>query len=276
MPSISLVDIREKVNRAYRNIEDLDKFLPGRELAEIPDNLITIEPQSDGHTHDVFIEPLGILSLPLRFAVCDVIHGLRSALDHLAYQLAIRNNFPLRRADRTDMQEKWFRRLCFLIHDSEQRFKSRAGEVEKVIGKPPVAQMERLQKYKALDQRADVLWTLSELDNITKHRVIVAVDPRFMHAHVTIGTRTDSIKGVVTITNPSQSWLKDRTQLFRFRVDSQSTNQPPKVNVNVKPVIEPVFADTDGLCDGANIFNVMRESVSAVASVVDDFERSCF
>lgn len=278
MPSPLLLEIREKINRAEQNITHLKQFLPGRELAENTGDVFTVERQPDGETHHIFVGPMGALALPLRLAVGDVIHDLRTSLDHLTYQLAVVNKFPLRKAERTPEQEIWFRRLNFMIHDRADRFDSRAGEVAKVIGKPPVAEMKRLQPYQALDKRGPMLWRLSELDNITKHRVIVAVDPQFRLAHVNIDVRSSEGHRTVTgsVAPPDKSSLKDRTQLFSFRVPVGQTNSPPKVDVHVKPIVEPVFADTDGLCDGANIFRVMRDSVSTVSTVIDDFDKAFF
>lgn len=74
--------------------------------------------------------------------------------------------------------------------------------------------------------------------------------------------------------DPATRPLKDPTKLVSFVIDG--IDRPPRLDVNVKSVVKIVFTDTDGLCDGDNVFVVMRDSVRVVTSVVDDFERLFF
>lgn len=148
MSAEELSDIRSAIDRANRNIDALKVFLPNRDLTAKTGDLATIETQPDGKTYDVVIgvaEP----SLDLRMAIGDVLHGLRTALDHLAYRLALRNGFPVA-GDRSRDQLKQLRKVSFLIYDDPQHFRSAAGKVS-------------------------ALWRLSELDNIAKHRTISAI-----------------------------------------------------------------------------------------------------
>lgn len=269
MASPALADIRTRIDRANKHIDDLKKFLPGRELAKITGDLATIKRQSDGKTYDIVVK---VVDPPpdLRIAIGEVIHALRASLDYLAYQLALRNGFPA--TGRTTGQLKALRKLSFLIHSDAARFSSAAGKVTPLIGKVPVAEMEKLQPYKGLNPRGAILWRLSELDNITKHRVLAAIQQVLNHAKVTVRIGEQDIVG--TVVNPHRQALKDGAKLISFMIDA--AEQPPKVDVNVESVMEVVFTDTDGLCDGANVFQVMRDSVNLVTSIVDDFEKLFF
>jgi hypothetical protein len=270
---MSLTELRDKLHRADQHIEHLKQFLPSIGPSEIPGDLATVEPQGDGQSLDVFFKGIGPLSLDLRIAIGRVVHEYRTCLDHLTYQIALRNKFPATAAARTPKQSQLLRKLSFLIHDTPERFKSSAGNVKQIIGSFPVAEMEKLQPYKGADWRAPILWTLSELDNITKHRIIVAVDPRAKAADLTFKIGDKSYTGVLSLDVST----KDRAKLFNFRLPPTPLGQPPpKVDMHIQTTNEIVFADTDGLCDGANIFDVMRKSSRAVTSVIDDFEKLFF
>ena len=190
IPAKELSDIRSAIDRASRNIDALKVFLPNRELTAKTGDLAIVETQADGRTYDVVIsvaEP----SCDLRMAVGDVLHGLRTALDHLTYCLALRNGFPLT-GNRSPEQLRRLRKLSFLIHDDPHRFQSAAGNVSPLIGARPVEEMEKLQTYNDTDPRGLTLWRLSELDNIAKHRTISAIAQQLDRAEVavTLGDQT--------------------------------------------------------------------------------------
>ena len=267
MPLPELADIRATIDRANKNIDDLKVFLPRRELTKETGDLAAIEMQADGKTYDIFIGAAPP-STDLRMAIGDVIHGLRTALDHLAYRLALKNGFPAI-GSRTPDDLKRLRKLSFLIHDDAQRFRSAAGNIEPLIGKPAVAEMEKLQVYVGTDPRAPILRRLSELDNITKHRTLAVLAQVLNRADIDVTIGNQIIKG--TVTGMAGATLTDRTKLASFVIEG--LNFQPQLGVNIASVLTMAFAETDGLCDGANVFHVMRDSVATVNSVVDDFEK---
>ena len=263
LPMSSLAEVRIKLDRARTNLEHIKPLLPGRDLPKAPADTVSGKMQPNGKTFDFFIA-VHPPSTDFRLAVADIVHDLRTALDFLAYQLAVKT-VGVATARRS-------RKLAFLIHEDKQRFKSTAGNVIPLIGEPAVAQMERLQKYEGLDERGPLLWILAELDNITKHRMVVVVDKELAHGEVTL-----NIDGYVTrkrITNPDRTPLKDGAKLFSVTVDSDIP--PSKVDVNIQTTQAIVFADTDGLRDGRGVIPLLRQLVNATTSVVDDFSTVFF
>src|SRR5438093_9755820 len=72
MPSPELADIRDTIDRANKNIDNLKIFLPNRELTKETGDLAAVETQADGKTYDIFIgaaQP----STDLTMAIGDVI-----------------------------------------------------------------------------------------------------------------------------------------------------------------------------------------------------------
>jgi hypothetical protein len=111
---------------------------------------------------------------PISVLIGDVLHNMRSALDHLAYALADAYTNPL--------TEDISSRSEFPIFGDEDR-KGRLGRgatlfqsgVAKIQGWNPAAKtaVEGLQPYKrGNDFREDPLWALQELDRISKHRLL--------------------------------------------------------------------------------------------------------
>src|SRR5690349_7692433 len=131
MSSPDLAEIRDTIDWANKKIEDLKGLLPNKELMSEAGDRAAVEPQADGETYDIVYGAAGP-STDFRLAIGDVIHRLRTALDHLAYRLALRNGFPSIGA-RTPANLKELRKLSFLIHDDAHRFDSAAGNVAKLI-----------------------------------------------------------------------------------------------------------------------------------------------
>jgi hypothetical protein len=105
----------------------------------------------------------------------DVIHNLRSALDHLANQLVLVGLIatPLS----TPLTEAEWRQIEFPICDGIAKYKS--SKAGKVKGMTPMAKeaIDRLKPYKGGN---DALWRIHELDNIDKHRTLFTVARDFL------------------------------------------------------------------------------------------------
>jgi hypothetical protein len=109
----------------------------------------------------------GVLELPvLSFRILttagDVIHNLRSALDHLAHQLVLvgnPNGSPPRKIE-------------FPILDSQAEYERRKASKTEGMRADAVQAIDELRPYKEGNL---ALWKLRELDNIDKHRMILSV-----------------------------------------------------------------------------------------------------
>lgn len=143
----------------------------------------------------------------------EIIHDLRSALDHLVWQLTLANGhtppaFPLPRGS-------CWRRVSFPITDADTDFgqvvrnrivRSGAG-VGCLWGVRPelLTEFKRLQPWfrRKHSDRAD-LWKLQELWNIDKHRTVIAVQ---------------SVGGYLTIADPKGGWrISGAREAFRTQI----------------------------------------------------------
>src|SRR5665213_1563927 len=120
-------------------------------------------------------EPLNPM-LPL--AIGDYIHNLRSALDHMVFQLALLNGSG----------EDSARKTAFPIYLTPQTFGNFADRrVAPFISSSALAEIEKLQPYATGNAgEGDVLWILSQLDIIDKHRVLVVLAQLFRPVHASV------------------------------------------------------------------------------------------
>lgn len=153
-----------KINRAGAHLDSLNAevgaFYAKEPYVAIPDR----DPEDGGQIWRAKIvhEPPPIMSL----LIGEIVYNLRSALDHIAWQLALldgsapggRTQFPI--------------------------FSTRPIDSRQIVSIPAAAAaaMERLQPYhRGKNAHTDPLWILHELNRIDKHQTIHVVG---MQAHV--------------------------------------------------------------------------------------------
>lgn len=96
----------------------------------------------------------------------DVIHNLRSALDHLAHQLVVVHS-----------RVEPSKRVEFPIAKDFATYE--ATKAEKVDGMGPEAK-EAIDRLKPYGGGNDSLWRLHELDNIDKHRTLLTIGRNYL------------------------------------------------------------------------------------------------
>lgn len=105
-------------------------------------------------------------------AVClagDIIHNLRSALDHLAMQLALLGN--------PNLSDKELKQIEFPIAESPEKYENSKARQLNGIRTDAMHAIDRLKPYKGGN---DDLWNLHVLDIIDKHRTLLTLDSDFI------------------------------------------------------------------------------------------------
>lgn len=170
MKTPSLEGVEEKIDRAKRHLSDLGGLLE----AALDPNRYQVVCEEEGETgkYAYRIEGTPLVDPEWSVIVGDFLFNLRSALDHLAWQLVIldggtpneNTQFPILEAAPVD----------------------RAGNRRPVQLKPPVSSreilhaLERAQPYSrmdgaAIDATQMPLWAIKRLNNIDKHRLLLVV-----------------------------------------------------------------------------------------------------
>jgi hypothetical protein len=175
------------------------------------------------------------LEVPLDWSlmVGDIIHNARSALDNLAYALAIKNSGPLSDDDARDVQ--------FVLYEKRpDDFFSRSLFRLGLLSDVARTEIEKLQPYHRPDPAyRHPLAVLADLSNIDKHRhLILAVDTA-QSASVSLegsgiepGTRIGGYSGP----------LEDRTVIARWKL----AGFPPNAKVNMSAEISILITFPQG------------------------------
>jgi len=161
--------LRLKLDRAYEHIQALERDISAwiktdpYEIADEPDPEPPLEQVS--HPNVIYrrfrITRLDPVPAPLLIIVGDCLFNLRSALDHLAFALAVTNT-----PNMTTEQEASCEFPIF--HDRPTKH----GKERRKIGcidPQAAAVIKALQPHHRRDYRDDPLWQIHELNRIDKH-----------------------------------------------------------------------------------------------------------
>jgi len=169
-----IILVRVKVERAKKHLRDLaTEVLSLHNTAVVMSDPNTgLSPQSVSVLHPNNFQELPTLSFEVVAIAGDVVHNLRSALDHLAQQLVLVGLNPA-----TPITDKELRQIEFPIAETLAKYE--ADKARKVKGMRPEAieAIDRLKPYKGGN---DALWRIHELDNIDKHRTLFTVAHDFL------------------------------------------------------------------------------------------------
>lgn len=229
--------VRAKVERAKKNLADME-----RELDEFHRELAA----SKVHHNVIHVSPERFMKIEVTFdALCaagDVVNNLRSALDHLIFQLidVYSPNSPA----------EVFERCAFPICENVASYK-KAKRI-KVKGISPKAEkiLDGCKPYKGAD---NPLWLLDEINNICKHRLIVTVAQE-------VWCHADWL-GKVSFTN----WFQYKFRNPHFKgIYGLELDDQGKLTTE-KPVINPQAVG------GNALLPTLRQMVNCVDALIDEF-----
>jgi hypothetical protein len=263
MPA-SLVGVRAKIARAEQHLQDFETAWRTHSAISTHVVLESIEELPEGRRATVSITS-GQLALDLGVPLGDAVHNLRSSLDHLVCQLAVaagnpaacdKTQFPIFATDTPDNRrriQRWIRHT------------TTAAQAEIVAFQPFNRQPN--------DPSSDLLWLLSELDNIDKHRLLLVARAHFRD--MLFSFAIDGEWREITLScRPEWQPLRFGTDPLRFRLTIPRDPTKPETNVEVKaePVVGAVFQQTGLKCDGHEIIPTLSAMASEVKALVDSFQ----
>jgi hypothetical protein len=232
-----LVLLRIKVERAKENFRDLERVILASRDKYLHVSLREDEPET-AHWEHLPVYPFEILSV-----AGDVIHSLRSALDHLAYQLAIvgSGKTPTRKVE-------------FPIAKDRDTYEAEKARKVEGIRPDAVEAIDALKPYKGGN---DALWRIHELDNIDKHRFVfvIAKDALFEAPWF-----TDEMPYLIR-----PRTLKTDAPLFSGVFGSEVEN-----NVNFE--IEEAVNQTQ-VSEGDALLPTLRQYINLVEGIILSFEK---
>lgn len=167
MPSLEGVDA--KIRRARHHIDELNELV--RTAIDSSGCDFVFDSELDAGQHVLRVYGVPEIDPDWRLILGDCVHNLRSALDHLAWQLVEMDN-------QTPTIE-----TQFPIHEAplDKKGNLRLAEIKPSIQRKDIRDLvERVQPHRGIDGRwvdphESFLWALKCLSNIDKHRLLLVV-----------------------------------------------------------------------------------------------------
>lgn len=270
----NLSGVRAKLSRAYEHLGALEQ--------EIAHWVI-----GDGHDivakfHPATAQP-GIVSLPSGYGISlevtdrsalervailagDCIHNLRTALDHLAWQLVLvrpgtpdeKTAFPI--FDEMIVEVKRRRRT---------KHKPRPLRISGGVTVEALTLIESAQPYQRIDDPTlHPLWFLDQLENIDKHRTLNVLAAMVANSSVSL---TDPRRSFLLHQSATGKAFKEGTPMAWFPV----TTPIPDVIVEVNHSIHISFSGFQAI-EAQPIDEVLRELTDYTAQLLDCFRMRFF
>lgn len=262
--SASLYGVRAKISQAEHHLRNLKVSIKRRAASKKSGDTFRVDDERHGKLligRASVQEP----ALKWRLLVGDVAHNLRSSLDHLVYQLALLKNPAF----------KHERRTAFPIFTEKEEFRSKG--MRRIGPHLPLSATKIIvkhQPYKRPNPTRDSLWILSELDNIDKHRTIVALGKYFNLPDIILKSKStgQSRRHVSSRRNEFRP-LRDGDEMFVVSYAS-STDGPPEVDLD--GLASLVSFEGTNICDGKNVIPLLRQLIATVTSIVDECDAKFF
>lgn len=182
------MDHRHKLARASRHVDDLKRLV----LDHAPEARFQLRAECEANSRECSVR-LTFVPPPIEWSLAagDALHNMRSALDCLAFALSVKHSGSM-----TEAEE---RRVFFPICNT-------AGEFERLLADGrgvhrasdrAKAHVESVQPYRATPWNfGNPLPYLRDLNNIDKHRHLVATHVRVASAQFSLGTARGAALGV--------------------------------------------------------------------------------
>jgi hypothetical protein len=257
-------DIRLKIQRANAHLEEFKDTVRGKRGTVYPPHAVGIQFQPQWK--HIIVESERIKprqKLEWGIIIGDVVHQLRTVLDHVIYGLATRTQMPT---------ERELRQLNFPICKDANDFGTleivRTGFLEKMIGAKEFAEVVKSQPYerRPTDALNDEMWVLKRLDDVNKHRTVFVLDNRVLIQGTAVSADNTHSHKFRFIKEP----LKPETEAF----DIGWPHDVPPMGVSMDSAVRfVVFNDTDPLCDGRETIPLLRMIVDSVDDTATNFDQ---
>lgn len=252
--------IRVKIERAKKHICDLQ----GERKGFLDTKPYVFGAQRYPQTRKPVYYMVSVQDIPGRLGAIagDVLHNLRSALDHLAYQLVFVGTGG----------RGPFKHVYFPIFECSKKYE--AGKMGKVQGMRPDA-IKAIDETKPYKGGTDALWQLHRLDNIDKHRVIIIIGSEF-HSMDVSPLLLRMLRGMLPDQTPLPTMpainLLPENRLFPLKAgDILFTDLPDaEVKQNMPFTFEVAFGEP-GILEGDPLLETLQHMTDLVDNLILSF-----
>lgn len=211
------------------------------------------------------------LDLSFTILAGEAVHHLRTALDHLVYQLVVastakppqfKSAFPIVGKGRMK-KSGWV--------SAEGEYAARTNQLRTAISSTAESRITSLQPFRRGPlYEDDPLWVLQELDNAYKHRLLLLTVHRVTNYWVTVTSCGKSVKGSFQPDVP----FKHGVEIGRLQIaDPDFSIADTDVSLDGDIVIQVAFAnvvEVNGF--KASVLTTLNSLANSVTAVIDQFE----
>jgi len=265
----ALSSARLKIDRAKEHFNNLGSAINTRS-AEKADKPISTEFDPNGRSFKL-PQDSGDHLLHWSLIAGDVFHNLRSALDHLVLQLALANGTSLAAAS-----EFTFFPVCM----SGREFRNTTRQLKPHLSRSALADIKTLQPYSTANAMKpaehNVLYIISKLDNIDKHRMLLVVEEGYTITDVTIRRQDESI--IKPVIRPNVwATMKDTAKLSSVDFSRIEPERDETVDMDVYLSVDVFLNEPElGIGVPVRLRNLLRQCINRVEAVVNMFGEKFF
>lgn len=228
----------------------------------------TVATKLDPSTHRLTYFLSGVRPLPISVSTIlgDALQNLRSALDHLAYQLFL--------AGTGGTQEGFH--IYFPIFDSAADYAKGAARKIRGLRAEAIRAIDEIKPYRGGN---GALWRLHKLNNADKHRLLLTVGARYESMNICAVSHSDLLK-MVAKQNPEADlskipmmdvFLKPQDTLFPLKLGDELFTDTPDAEPN--PQIQfrfQVVLNEPDVAEGMDPLQTFKEICESVEKVISD------
>jgi hypothetical protein len=250
--------IRRKIERAEKHFLDLQEAIAAF-LAADPYKVST---KKDPQTRKLIYYVSGVEPVPdsVSLIAGDVLHNLRSALDHLAQQLYL--------AGSGKSQTSWG--VLFLIERNATKFEAKFGGKVQGMRKLAVNALRDLEPYDR--GKGQDFFTLHTLNNIDKHRLLVAAGGSFRSMNIGAYMSAMMQKSFGDMFVVDDAYFMSGDNLCPLEVGDELFIDAPDAEPNKKLGFRfNVAFNEPGICEGKPVIEAIQGFLDLVNRTVEDF-----
>ncbi len=265
----SLIGVRRKIERAEHHLADLKAAIDKWGTSKEGNNRVIVDHQPKGK--QIILRHGEVMPDDIEWAIIagDVVHNLRSALDHMVCQLSILND-----NDISCCRDTYFP-ICICKSD----FTKAHRFVEPLLSPEAFAAIQELQPYNAAKLRGvepsvSNLWILSQLDIIDKHRMLVIIGKHFRATAIAYRFNDGATVNVPV----DDVWrpLRDGAEMARIDISKLSPSDNDKMHLQCDTEVQVFFRETGCGVDGIEVISALEPCIRHVEQIVEFFNVEFF
>jgi hypothetical protein len=209
-----------------------------------------------------YVESVQDTPVEISSIIGDILQNLRSALDHLAFELFMVGTLGKAGAGR---------HVCFPIFDDANGYNSNAAGRLKGVSANVIAAIDATKPYRGGN---DVLWRIHRLNNIDKHRFLVTVGSAFrsldLGAHMQ--QKMSELKPELAKIEFPPLFFKPADKMFPLKPGDELFLDAPDAKPNPKMQFRfEIALGENGVIEGEPLIETLQSMIGTVDNLVRGF-----